>query len=120
MKGLLIHGFLIFVCWGIAAEEQAEKPRRLALLVGVGNYSDSKIPSLNGPVNDVSHMESLLTTADGYGFSKENVLTLRDQQATLDRFQKLFQEHLVLGSRSRDVVLIYFSGRLAKAGRKRG
>ena len=41
--------------------------RRLALVVGVGQYKNPSIPDLLGPPNDARRFYTLLTDENGYG-----------------------------------------------------
>jgi hypothetical protein len=83
--------------------------RNVALLVGVGQFSDPllKTAQLLGPPNDIDSMQKALTTR--WGFKPSDVIALRDQDATrehiLDQIAALEQR-----SAPGDTVLIYFSG----------
>lgn len=94
-----------------AAVVGADGGRRLAVLVGVGDYADAAVPDLAGPKGDVARMYELLTGADGYGFPKENVCVLTDAEAT----GKGVRDALERGLRARltgdkDVFVFYYSG----------
>lgn len=92
--------------------ESADGRRRLALLVGVGDYKSPSIPDLAGPPGDVERVRQLLTREGGYGFPKENVCVLLDAAATVAGFRKAFDEALVKRARKGkgDIVLVYYSG----------
>jgi hypothetical protein len=83
--------------------------RNVALLVGVGQFSDPmlKTAQLLGPPIDINSMQKALTIH--WGFKASDVVTLRDQDATrehiLDQIAALEQR-----SAPGDTVLIYFSG----------
>lgn len=123
--GVLLSGVVsILGCSGVSVSQAALPPscstaaatetggiRRLALLVGVGKYKNEKIPSLAGPVGDVERMFGLLTGAGGYGYPKENVCVLLDEQATIANFTAAFEQAIVKRAQSnKDAVVIYFSG----------
>ena len=85
----------------------AQAAERIALLVGVGQYQDAKIPTLYGPTNDVPAMRQALI--QHWDFKPENIRSLLDQQAThaniLTELNRLQQR-----SKAGDHVLVYFSG----------
>ena len=84
--------------------------RRLALIVGVGQYKNDEVPDLPGPPNDARRIYELLTGNNGYGFPKENVCMLLDEQATTEHFRQAFEQHLVQQARKNDVVVVYYAG----------
>ena len=79
--------------------------KKHALLVGINNYS--KINDLQGCINDVTNVRSILKTYFGYTNSDIRVLT--DDRATkkniLDRLEKM-----VIDSKSGDSLIFHFSG----------
>lgn len=105
------QGFAPSGCTGRLVES-SDGRRRLALLVGVGDYKSRSIPHLAGPAGDVSRVFQLLTAEAGYGFPKENVCVLLDSAATVAGFRKAFDEALVKRARKGkgDIVFIYYSG----------
>ena len=58
--------------------KETDGVRRLALVVGVGQYRNARVPDLIGPPNDARRFYDLLTDANGYGFPRENVCLLLD------------------------------------------
>jgi uncharacterized caspase-like protein len=106
----------------VAHAVEARPPRKRALLVGINDYSASRLTrpkdarepaardwaNLDGTINDVTMMRGLLTTI--YGFDDEDIVTLTDQQATRDAIMKTIECHLLAASRRGDVLLFYFSG----------
>lgn len=94
----------------IAASKPAADVARLALLVGVENYSadtPNDMGRLTGPTNDVRSMRRLLE--DRYGFDPANVRTLIDEQASFEGFLRAFEE-LLAQAESHSECLIYFTG----------
>lgn len=86
-------------------------PRRLALVVGVGDYGSSTIPDIKGARGDAEAMYRILTDpAYGYGFPAENVCLLRDTDATLAAFKRGVVDGLIGRARPGDTVVLYFSG----------
>ena len=122
--GVLLLGVVsILGCSGVSVSQAALPPscstaaatetdgmRRLAMLVGVGKYKHEKIPTLAGPVGDVERMYALLTGPEGYGYPKENVCVLLDEQATVANFKAAFEQALVKRAKPKDVVVIYIAG----------
>jgi hypothetical protein len=84
--------------------------RRVALLVGVGQYRNELIPDLKGPPNDARLIYDLLTGPNGYGFPKENVCLLLDASATTGAFRDAFDRVLVEPAREQDVAVLFFAG----------
>lgn len=82
-------------------------PRKLALLVGINQYSNG-IPQLQGCVNDVLMQKQLLTYR--FGFSEQDILTLTDKQATRKGILQAFEEHLIKQAKPGDIVVFHFSG----------
>jgi len=82
-------------------------PKRIALLVGVGNYTDSSMSDLDGPPHDVSALRDVLIKR--WGFRPQDIKTLVDGEATR---ANIAAELAALSRRSaaNDEVLVYFSG----------
>ncbi|MBK1730878.1 caspase family protein [Thiococcus pfennigii] len=89
---------------------ETDGQRRVALLVGVGQYRNELIPDLKGPPNDARLIYDLLTGPNGYGFPKENVCVLIDGAATTDAFREAFERLLVERARAQDVAVLFFAG----------
>ncbi|MBX3630817.1 MAG: caspase family protein [Nitrosomonas sp.] len=84
--------------------------RRLALIVGVGQYKSTKIPDLPGPPQDAKRIYQLLTGPNGYGFPKENVCVLVDEAATTANFKQYFSSFLIERAQPNDEVVFYYAG----------
>ena len=82
-------------------------PRKLALLVGINEYS-APIPPLKGCINDVMLQKELLIYR--FGFKPEDIRILTDKQATRQGILTAFEEHLIKQAKPGDVVLFHFSG----------
>ena len=80
-------------------------PRKVALLVGINNYSRNR---LGGAVNDVELQKQLLIHR--FGFNEADVHTLREQQATRRNILGYFNEYLYEPAKAGDVVVLHFSG----------
>jgi len=123
-KSVGLSFLLCLAAWGAAnstAEASSSCPtgnpsvgpegfRRLALVVGVGQYREPTIPDLAGPPNDAKRIYDLLTREDGYGFPRANVCLLLDEDATTPRFKAAFEEGLVGRAQANDVAVIFFAG----------
>jgi hypothetical protein len=95
----------------------ATNSRKLALLVGINQYSplntnntQSNFPylDLQGCLTDVELQRELLI--ERYGFQAIDILTLTDAQATRENIENAFLEHLVNQAQAGDVVIFHFSG----------
>jgi hypothetical protein len=82
-------------------------PRKLALLVGINQYS-GEIGPLQGCVNDVLLQRELLIHR--FGFNPKDILTVTDTQATRKGILTAFEEHLIKQAKPGDVVVFHFSG----------
>ncbi|MFB2923656.1 caspase family protein [Aerosakkonema funiforme] len=80
-------------------------PRKLALLVGINQYSGS---SLTGCLTDVELQRQLLIHR--FGFQPSDILVLTDRQATRQNIETAFIEHLTKQAQADDVVVFHFSG----------
>jgi hypothetical protein len=94
--------------------------RRLALVVGVGQYKNEHVPDLEGPPNDANRFYHLLTGENGYGFPAENVCLLLNEEATTANFKEAFDRALVDRARENDVAVIFFAGHGSQAPDKDG
>jgi hypothetical protein len=86
-----------------------DTPRKLALLVGINHYPNSKnFGDLRGCVNDVELQRRLLIHR--FGFNEKDILTLTDHQATRQGILTAFEEHLIKQAKPEDIVVFHFSG----------
>lgn len=84
-------------------------PRKLALLIGINSYPQTKrFNNLQGCLNDVELQRQLLIHR--FGFNAEDILTLKDEEATREGILTAFNEHLVKQAKPTDVVVFHFSG----------
>jgi hypothetical protein len=84
-------------------------PRKLALLVGLNQYSRTvNVSALKGCVTDVELHRELLVHR--FGFRPSDVLTLIDEAATRSNIEAAFTTHLLEQARPGDVVVFHFSG----------
>ena len=102
------------------AAVETDGARKLALIVGVGEYANAAIPDLVGPPNDAQRLYDLLTrpvASGGYGFPVANVCFLRDQAATNAQFRAAFKSHLIDRAREGkdDLAVFFFAGHGSQA-----
>ncbi|MBV6622725.1 MAG: caspase family protein [Rivularia sp. (in: Bacteria)] len=81
--------------------------RKLALLVGINDYSGDLLP-LGGCVNDVMLQKQLLIHR--FGFNPQDIITLTDSQATRKGILTAFEQHLINQAKPGDTVVFHFSG----------
>jgi Caspase domain/Domain of unknown function (DUF4384) len=82
-------------------------PRKLALLVGINNYTDG-VPSLRGCLTDLEMQRELLIHR--FGFNPKDILEVKDTQATRSGIIAAFEEHLIKQAKPDDIVVFHFSG----------
>jgi hypothetical protein len=82
-------------------------PRKLALLVGINNYT-SGIRPLQGCLTDVEMQRELLIYR--FGFNPQDILEVKDTQSTRQGILTAFEQHLIKQAKPGDVVVFHFSG----------
>ena len=118
-----LGGFLFFFALPVSAApdlcpignlSDTDGERRLALVIGVGEYESARIDDLKGPPNDAQQIYDLLTGVgeQGYGFPKENVCLLMNEAATTEKVKDAFERVLIEGAREgkNDVAVFYYAG----------
>jgi len=115
------RAFLQRACWALAGlglsdawmahlgaryQQALAQPgrRKLALLVGINEYPGQ---ALQGCETDLDLQRELLVHR--FGFQPSDILVLSNQQATREKIETAFIEHLGQ-ARAEDVVLFHFSG----------
>jgi hypothetical protein len=94
---------------GAQSSVVAAKPTKRALLVGINNYKyPDRVPQLAGSLNDVEDMRQLLIGK--FEFPPQNILVLRDSQATHAQIMSAIQTHLVAKTQPGDIVVFHYSG----------
>ncbi|MCP4021186.1 MAG: hypothetical protein GY729_05040 [Desulfobacteraceae bacterium] len=119
MKKMLLSIFLLWII--LAPAFAAQKDRGItvtsdlsheseklgtyyALIIGIQNYNDDKIPDLETPLNDAKAIEAVLKSK--YGFVCQ---TLYDEKATKKSIYNLMRS-FALKVKPEDSVLIYYAG----------
>src|SRR3569832_1978769 len=82
-------------------------PRKLALLVGINNYT-SGIRPLQGCLTDVEMQRELLIYR--FGFNPQDILEVKDTQSSRQGILTAFEQHLIKQAKPGDVVVFHFSG----------
>lgn len=86
-----------------------DTPRKLALLVGINDYSPGQgWNPLNGCITDVEMQRNLLVY--GFGFNPNDILVVTDRDATRDGILTAFEEHLIKQAKPGDVAVFHYSG----------
>lgn len=113
--------FIRIVLIALLATTAHAQPERRALLIGIDDYTASTLPrvaqrpdrergwpDLEGAANDVALLEEMLVLR--YGFQRQDIVTLKNQQATRTAILGAIERHLVQPARKGDVVFYYFAG----------
>ena len=83
--------------------------RKLALLVGVNQYRElDKASRLKGCLTDLELQRELLVHR--FGFHPDDIVMLKNKQATLQNIETVFASHLIEQARPQDSVVFHFSG----------
>jgi tetratricopeptide (TPR) repeat protein len=100
----------------LAAAETAEKqrlalsarpPRSLAVVIGISDYQ--RLPRLEYAANDARLFAEYLTSSQGGGFAKGDVVVLTDRQATKAAVSSALEQDFAR-SGPNDTVILFFSG----------
>lgn len=84
--------------------------RRIAVIIGVGQYKKNSISDLPGPPEDAKRFYSLLTDSNSYQFPEQNVCLLLDEQATKHNVITAFKRKLIETAKKDDIVVFYYAG----------
>lgn len=88
----------------------SHKDNAYALIVGIGQYQDARIPKLEFTRADAKAFYELLIDPQRTGFARENVTLLLDAEATYTRIRKAVNQDLYRRVRPDSTVMIYFAG----------
>lgn len=92
--------------------------KKLAVIVGVGEYAAPKVSDLAGPPNDARRFYEVLTRSTGkggFGFHQQNVCLLLDRKATTQNFIDAVNDLLIAHADENDTAVIYFAGHGSQA-----
>lgn len=83
--------------------------RKLALLVGINQYQEmGKQTKLKGCLTDLELQRELLVHR--FGFHLDDIVLLKNRQATYQNIEAAFTTHLIEQARPQDCVIFHFSG----------
>ncbi|MGD0360183.1 MAG: tetratricopeptide repeat protein [Bryobacteraceae bacterium] len=85
-------------------------PRSYALVVGIADYQDPKVPKLHYSERDAQSMFDVLISPEGGNYHRENVHLLIGAKATLANLRGELEQWLPGKAKDGDRVLIYFAG----------
>ena len=116
---MLIGAALVAI---VASSIAAEPPHRRAVLIGINDYTASRLgpppvpgavperdwPNLSGAVNDVHALADMLVLV--YGFDRNDITTLTDQAATREAILHTIEEKLIDKAAKDDLLVFYYSG----------
>lgn len=98
----------------LAGPVMADGPRRYAVVIGINDYADSKIPDLKYAESDAKSLYATLTNPKIGKFPKNNVTLLLGKAATPSAIKAAFWKLRGIGKD--DLVIIFYSGHGAKEG----
>ncbi len=104
---LLHFTAMLLLCTSLVSVPAAAEPRRVALLVGIGQYADAAVPALEGPAHDIAAVKTALQSH--WGFQAADIEVLADAAASRKGILAALQR-LETRSAAGDQVFIYFSG----------
>jgi hypothetical protein len=94
------------------------KKKRVALLVGINQYSDPAIPQLHGAVNDVHKMQDLLLR--DYDFETDDITILTNEHATRRAILEAFRKQLIQQADPNTIAVLHYSGHGSQIPDKNG
>ncbi len=113
-RRLLLIGFVLLICHPV----EGRTATRRALLVGINTYTKDASPGektgrnawfdLDGAVNDVETMREILISR--YGFGSQNILVLKNSEATRDGILGALRSQLIAPSARGDLCVFYYAG----------
>ncbi|MCC7408369.1 MAG: caspase family protein [Phycisphaeraceae bacterium] len=89
---------------------------RRALIIGISDYADPKIPNLSVAESDAQLLYDTLTNTQISGFPAENVMLLLGNQATSTQIKKALAS--LRGVEEDDLVVIFFLRPRRQAARR--
>jgi hypothetical protein len=94
----------------VQAQQPVESsPKKLALLIGINTYKyPDRVSPLAGSLNDVEDMRNLLIGK--FQFPPDNILVLKDSQATRAGIIEAIKGHLIAKAQQGDIVVLHYSG----------
>ena len=109
IRNVIAKILLSNMAWAVFAMPAYAQPKQLALLIGIDEYKSDNIEDLKGGVNDVVFLSDVLR--EHYGFTDDQLVVLKNEQATHDEIIRHFRRHLIDRADGDTAVLFHFSGR---------
>jgi uncharacterized caspase-like protein len=81
-----------------------------AVVIGIGNYQDDRIPKLKYTTVDAEEIYNILTDPHYGNFPENQVKLLIDEQATYNNIKSAIGTWLKRNTRKNDTVIIFFAG----------
>lgn len=81
-----------------------------AVIIGIGDYRDERIPDLRFTINDAQGLYDVLIDPNYRGLPKDYVKLLLNEQATHQNIKRALGTWLYRQAKKEDTVLIYYSG----------
>ena len=78
-----------------------------AVIIGIDEYRNERVPKLRYAVNDALSMERVLLAL---GFQRSRIITLLDQEATKSKIEAVLGDDLRIKVKKDDRILIFFAG----------
>lgn len=95
-------------------QDPPARSQKRALLIGIDKYKhagpQSGLKNLKGAVNDVESMKALLVGKFEFPDDPAHLQILKDDQATRAAIVQAIEQHLIVPSGERDVIVLYFAG----------
>ncbi len=105
--GYLVSFLFLFQFYSFS--QNYKKPVTRAVVIGISDYGDEKIPDLNFANRDAEEFVNYLKSKSGGEFSDEHIMLLTNEDATYAQIYSAL-DWLLEESQPKDKVLIYFSG----------
>ncbi len=90
------------------SESATKNVNKFALLVGINQYQYQK--NLNGAVNDVHNMKSILINRFGFTDDAKHIRVLTNEQATRRAILNELQQHLIANANQQSIIVFHYSG----------
>ena len=108
IAGMKLKYFLLLLQFGIiVSSTQAQSPRKIALLIAVGDYPEPSGWQKINASNDAALVREVLLRQ---GFKPNDITIIKDAEATRKGILRAIQKHLVDAARPGDVLYFQFSG----------
>lgn len=108
---ILLSAFLI--AHSLCASLPAKEPRKIALLVGISNYTSGRPDVKKSAWSDLSCDKDLREMHDVlilFGFRDEDIKIIKNEEATHKGIVDAFRKYLIDGAAPGDTVVFHYSG----------